>query len=369
MRDERSPNKELVNCMCGVPEEDGLMIQCDLCMCWQHGLCNMIETEEQVPEKYVCYICLHPARERQSRKYAHDQDWLKEGTLPRMPIRRNQGRVVRTNTELLLKETHDITAAILHLQQVIHSLRVKINIAEKSDHPKLYLWSKRWESDDDKSLFPSKQEEDIKPETADVKQEFAIETLALANEEIKSELDTEAKSGTTDGDMKPGSSNENGKLGSEEENMKPASSTDDELKSGSQEDADLHLALNLPLSQSELEHLANTVEHKLRSTEESQAVVPMVSTPVPQAKAPEPEAPIQLASCRLVLLEHIERYQAKLEARLAELELRADQLEARDPELAGVCERDQTSNTKDTLRMLQRDLDSVNKISEYATSD
>jgi hypothetical protein len=27
VRDERSPNKELVNCMCGVPEEDGLMIQ------------------------------------------------------------------------------------------------------------------------------------------------------------------------------------------------------------------------------------------------------------------------------------------------------------------------------------------------------
>jgi PHD finger protein 20 len=105
-REEKSPNKELVNCKCGVAEEDGLMIQvnicspavlyyccmylninvmfqCDICMCWQHGICNHIETDEEVPDKYVCHICLNPARQRNSRKYAHDQDWLKEGTLPR----------------------------------------------------------------------------------------------------------------------------------------------------------------------------------------------------------------------------------------------------------------------------------------------
>jgi hypothetical protein len=47
-----------------------------------------------------------------------------------MPIRRNQARVVRTSTEMILKESHDITATIVRLQEVIHSLRVKINIAE-----------------------------------------------------------------------------------------------------------------------------------------------------------------------------------------------------------------------------------------------
>jgi PHD finger protein 20 len=87
-------------------------------------------------------------------------------------------------------------------------------------------------------------------------------------------------------------------------------------------------------------------------------------TPV---KAPEPEAAIQPAECRLVLLEHIERLQAKLEARLTELEARAEELEAKDAEL---CEPEAGSpRTKETLRLLQRDLASVTKISNYVTPD
>ena len=40
--------EEVINCLCGVVEEDGLMIQCELCLCWQHGYCNGIEMENQV---------------------------------------------------------------------------------------------------------------------------------------------------------------------------------------------------------------------------------------------------------------------------------------------------------------------------------
>ena len=29
-------------------EEDGLMIQCDICLCWQHGMCLDIHKEEEV---------------------------------------------------------------------------------------------------------------------------------------------------------------------------------------------------------------------------------------------------------------------------------------------------------------------------------
>nr|CAD7198483.1 unnamed protein product [Timema douglasi] len=79
---EHLRKEELINCTCGYSEEDGLMIQCDLCLCWQHGICNNIEKEGDVPEKYTCSICLNPYRERASKKYLHDQDWLKEGKLP-----------------------------------------------------------------------------------------------------------------------------------------------------------------------------------------------------------------------------------------------------------------------------------------------
>lgn len=80
---EQLRREEIINCTCGYMEEDGLMIQCDLCLCWQHGHCNAIEREKDVPEKYICYICRHPYRQRPSKKYFHDQDWIKEGKLPR----------------------------------------------------------------------------------------------------------------------------------------------------------------------------------------------------------------------------------------------------------------------------------------------
>ena len=40
--------EELVVCLCGRGEGDGLMVQCDLCLTWQHGTCLNIFTEEQV---------------------------------------------------------------------------------------------------------------------------------------------------------------------------------------------------------------------------------------------------------------------------------------------------------------------------------
>ena len=36
---ETSVEKDMVHCPCGVEEESGLMMQCDLCLCWQHGSC------------------------------------------------------------------------------------------------------------------------------------------------------------------------------------------------------------------------------------------------------------------------------------------------------------------------------------------
>lgn len=143
----RMRQEEIINCLCHYPEEDGLMIQCDLCLCWQHGRCNDIEKESQVPDKYVCYICRNPEKGRQSMKYVHDQDWLYDGKLPRGTYH-TQGTANDAKRTETLKTIHTLTGNLLELKRLMHGLRGKMNIADNKDHPKLYLWSKRWENAD-----------------------------------------------------------------------------------------------------------------------------------------------------------------------------------------------------------------------------
>lgn len=101
---------DVINCTCGYGFEDGLMIrvsaifslflscrylkkkrrilsallviQCDLCLCWQHGACNAAENEEDVPSMYICEPCRYPRRLHSSKKYSYVQNWVKEGIMP-----------------------------------------------------------------------------------------------------------------------------------------------------------------------------------------------------------------------------------------------------------------------------------------------
>lgn len=138
--------EEIINCICGYGEEDGLMIQCELCLCWQHGFCNNIDKESQVPEKYICFICRNPQGGRESLRYRNDQDWLFEGKLP--VANYHQQDFERQNKRSdILKRSHTCTGNLLELKDFMHSLRVKLNIAGNKQHPKLYLWAKKWKDD------------------------------------------------------------------------------------------------------------------------------------------------------------------------------------------------------------------------------
>ncbi|XP_046459189.1 PHD finger protein 20-like isoform X2 [Daphnia pulex] len=139
--DDIPGQKELVHCFCGSPEEDGLMIQCELCLCWQHGVCLAIDSEENVPDPYVCHFCRYPFRERLSRRYTHDQTWLKKGHLPSLKFISGSSSVPADRT---LRVAHTLTAAATDLKQLLHSLKVKIDVAKNKDHPKLYLWAQPW---------------------------------------------------------------------------------------------------------------------------------------------------------------------------------------------------------------------------------
>jgi len=46
-------------CPCNDNEnEDGFMLQCELCEVWQHGLCIGINTEAEAPPQYFCELCV-----------------------------------------------------------------------------------------------------------------------------------------------------------------------------------------------------------------------------------------------------------------------------------------------------------------------
>ena len=39
---------EVVHCTCGHTEGDGMMVQCESCLTWQHGACLGIDSADQV---------------------------------------------------------------------------------------------------------------------------------------------------------------------------------------------------------------------------------------------------------------------------------------------------------------------------------
>lgn len=159
----RMKKEEIINCICGYGEEDGLMIQCELCLCWQHGLCNGYPKSHLVPENYVCLICKNPYRQRSSQKYMHDQEWLYEGKLPIASYHlTNPNQTARFET---LKQCHTLIGNLKEMKRFMNSLDVKMNIAEKKGHPKLYLWAKKWEQSPPRpnaTVKDSESREDVK---------------------------------------------------------------------------------------------------------------------------------------------------------------------------------------------------------------
>ncbi|XP_017041122.1 uncharacterized protein LOC108088019 [Drosophila ficusphila] len=172
----RMRQEEIINCICEYGEEDGLMIQCELCLCWQHGACNGIVKESDVPDKYVCYICRNPQRGRDSMRFKHDQDWLFEGKLPVAAYHTPNPQI--TKQFELLKRSHTLTGNLLEAKRSMHSLQVKINIARNRCHPKLYLWAKKWDEDyvDASAVTPVKRPKTEQPDLPNVPQpEAAID--------------------------------------------------------------------------------------------------------------------------------------------------------------------------------------------------
>lgn len=64
----------------------------------------------------------------------------------------------------ILKQSHSLTGNLLDLKRSIHGINAKINILHNKDHPKLYLWSKKWEQSSPKDnmiIIKNEQKNDV----------------------------------------------------------------------------------------------------------------------------------------------------------------------------------------------------------------
>ncbi|XP_040186575.1 PHD finger protein 20 isoform X7 [Rana temporaria] len=138
--DEEDGDCALVRCMCEVQEENDFMIQCEQCLCWQHGVCMGL-LEDSVPEKYTCYICQDPPGQRLSLKYWYDKDWLNEGHMPGLSFL--EENYSHQNAKKIVA-THQLLGDVQRVIEVLHGLQLKMSILQSKEHPDLKFWGQPW---------------------------------------------------------------------------------------------------------------------------------------------------------------------------------------------------------------------------------
>lgn len=135
--------KELVHCHCGIPEELGLMVQCETCLTWQHAHCLGFEKPEDAPDGYTCQACSDPKFARDSMRWAYDQDWLLKGKMKQFTCDKGTHEKERQ----FLQKVNKLIEDSLKVHQLIHSLRVKskiLNNAVDDEDPELKLFRNQW---------------------------------------------------------------------------------------------------------------------------------------------------------------------------------------------------------------------------------
>ncbi|KAM9682021.1 PHD finger protein 20 isoform 4-T4 [Dama dama] len=137
---------EVVRCICEVQEENDFMIQCEECQCWQHGVCMGL-LEENVPEKYTCYVCRDPPGQRPGFKYWYDKEWLSRGHMHGLAFL--EENYSHQNAKKIVA-THQLLGDVQRVIEVLHGLQLKMSILHifppnrSRGHPDLQLWCQPW---------------------------------------------------------------------------------------------------------------------------------------------------------------------------------------------------------------------------------
>ncbi|KAM3621792.1 uncharacterized protein V6R79_016068 [Siganus canaliculatus] len=133
-------DQEIVRCICEVEEENDFMIQCEDCLCWQHGTCMGL-LEDNVPDRYTCYICRDPPGQRQSLRYWYDREWLSSGHMYGLSfVEENYSH----QNAKKITTTHQLLGDVHHLVEVLNGLQLKMSVLQSNTHPDLQLWRQPW---------------------------------------------------------------------------------------------------------------------------------------------------------------------------------------------------------------------------------
>uniref|UniRef100_A0A8D0MSD9 PHD finger protein 20-like protein 1 n=1 Tax=Sus scrofa TaxID=9823 RepID=A0A8D0MSD9_PIG len=163
-QDEEDALNEIVRCVCEMDEENGFMIQCEECLCWQHGVCMGL-LEESIPEQYICYICRDPPGQRWSAKYRYDKDWLNNGRMCGLSfLKENYSHL---NAKKIVS-THHLLADVYGVTEVLHGLQLKIGILKNKHHPDLHLWACSGKRKDHDHVIAGLEKKVMVPDTVDV---------------------------------------------------------------------------------------------------------------------------------------------------------------------------------------------------------
>nr|XP_031362369.1 PHD finger protein 20 isoform X3 [Lonchura striata domestica] len=131
---------EIVRCVCEVKEENDFMIQCEECLCWQHGACMGL-LEDNIPEKYTCYICQDPPGQRSSLKYWYEKEWLSNGHMHGLTFL--EENYSHQNAKKIVA-THQLLGDVQRVIEVLHGLQLKMSILQNKEHPDLKFWCHPW---------------------------------------------------------------------------------------------------------------------------------------------------------------------------------------------------------------------------------
>ncbi|XP_031623524.1 PHD finger protein 20-like [Contarinia nasturtii] len=306
----RMRQEEIVNCKCD-QGQNGLMIQCELCLFWQHAVCYNMTKESEVPEKYVCWICRHPENIRESMRYIHDQDWLYDGKLFQANYHQPSDQAAMRSD--ILQQSHQLTGNLLEVNRSLHSLNVKLNIASNKDHPKLYLWSKKWEQSP--------------PRNTETKVEQEQHTSVS---EVKSETIT------------------NPALNNLLECVKPENESETTQKN--------EMTLIENKTNTDIKIDKTTTQQQIK-----QAVTPKKLRLTPNI--PQPEAAIDSVECQHHLLEHIQNEQSIIHARMQTIDAQIVALESMEYPHRNT--KSDFAKTNHTIRMLLNDLDKMKKLAAF----
>ncbi|XP_046703282.1 PHD finger protein 20-like protein 1 isoform X2 [Silurus meridionalis] len=147
--EEDDSANEIVRCICEMDEENGFMIQCEECMCWQHSVCMGL-LEDSIPDQYICYICRDPPGQRCNAKYRHEKDWLYKGHMYGLSLLTEN--YSHQNAKKIVS-THQLLADVYSVKKVLHGLQLKMDILQNKHNPSLHLWARSWvNSDEDQPM-------------------------------------------------------------------------------------------------------------------------------------------------------------------------------------------------------------------------